>query len=102
LKGVTRGERRSLLEDSRLQGKLRRISAFEINKGETKKTFFVEVKSQWKNLGLFCKIYEEARSGRNSLWEIPEIMRTIGSREVVGWLEVGDLITLGYRINVDH
>jgi hypothetical protein len=82
LKGVARGLHKSLLEDSRLQGKLRRVSSFEINKMETKKIHFAEVKSQWENLGLFCRSYKEARRGRNSLWEIPEIMRTVGSREV--------------------
>ena len=33
------------LEDSRLQGNLRRVSSFEINKGEMKQSHFAEVKS---------------------------------------------------------
>jgi hypothetical protein len=40
-------------------------------------------------------------NGRNSLWRIHEAARTVGSREVAGWLEVGEIITLGSKIIVE-
>jgi hypothetical protein len=57
---------------------------------------------QAKGTFLFRRVIKEGTSGRNSLWRIPEITRTIGSREVAGWLKAGKLSTLGSRINVDR
>jgi hypothetical protein len=100
--------RRSLFEDSKLRRKLRRGSTIEVfkggrgqttSKGDKSQSHPAEVKFQWKNLGLFRRDYQGAMSGRNSLWKIHEITRTVGSREVTGWLEAGMFSTLGSRIN---
>jgi hypothetical protein len=55
-----------------------------------------------RTLGYFAEAIKEETSGRNSPWRIHETTRNVGSREVAGWLEAGELITLGYRINVDR
>ena len=102
LKVASRSPHRSLLEDSILQEKIRRVSAFEIIKGEMKRSHFAGIKSRRRNLGLFRRSYQGATSGQNSLWRIPETVRTVGSWEVAGWLKVSKLSTLGSRINVDR
>jgi hypothetical protein len=54
-----------------------------------------------KNLGSFHRSCEGGEtSSQNSLWGIYETMRTVGSIGVTGWLEAGELITLGSRINM--
>jgi len=101
-KVATRSARKILLEDSSLQENFRRVSSFDIIKGETKQSHFARIKSRWRNLGLFHKSFQGATSSRNSLWRILEIIRTVGSRKVVGWLLVNTIFSLGSKINVGH
>jgi hypothetical protein len=72
------------------------------SKGDKDQSHPAEVKFQWKNLDLFRRGYQGATNGRNSLWEIHEITRTVGSKEVTGWLEACKLFTLGSRIYMDR
>jgi hypothetical protein len=101
-KVATRSVRKRLLEDLSLQEKFRRVSSFDIIKGETKWSHFARIKSRRRNLSLFHRSYQGATSSRNSLWIILEITRTVGSRKVAAWLVENNIFSLGSRINMGH
>jgi hypothetical protein len=48
------------------------------SKGDEVRSHPVEVKFIRKNLGLFRRSFPGATSGRNSLWRIREVTRTMG------------------------
>jgi hypothetical protein len=71
---------------------LRRFSTF----GNTQREMEIEnvsqrLSSSERTLVHFTEVVKEETSGRNSLWRIHEIARTVGSRRVAGevkhWIE---------------